>query len=311
MTSPANSSNHLESLPIEILEQIASYAPRSARGVSRTMREVAQREFEQLCREPISQSELERYFNQGPPHVGFIARLNDIEDFITDLLHGTIHHTDTYIFKIYRWINYANIPTDEPAPYEPLYITLWFQIENADEDSVIITEAVSHVNELPEANEAMVTPDDIIEAAVDPDGEITLDLDFLTQWRILSRRFGCRAINTSTNDAGLQAKEYAREVLHQQLTDRVDSILARLHELEGKSDHDSRYLTVGLYQYLKVYLFINAMLLNVWPLYRSDYVNPSGISIINLNETSLDELMDDDHVNDLIAAIHQAIDHLY
>jgi hypothetical protein len=275
MTSPANSSNHLESLPLEILEQIASYAPRSARGVSRTMREVAQREFERrYCREPISTLELRTYLQAGPMSLALFPTLSTVIYQLETRSPATcnIYHLVNPVSEMIVGepnLSYQN--TFIKVNYDPNHVATQAQILSSYDQQLIRT----------------LKPSQLLTYAQNA------DLDLLTQWRILIARAGCPDL-----------ENLARNYLMAELDQRRQQFFGRINDWMAQDDDRARLDAFYLLIYFQTYLYINATLLNVWPL-QWDWES------YTLQGIDIDEVADPAERENAYDFIRRAIDNLY
>lgn len=241
--------SRLEQLPPEILEQIITLVPRSARGVSRTLRVATEREFQQLCHRPISQSELELYLDQAPQQIALLHRRHVIERVIESEAHAQSQVPISYRFEVYHWVNYPlGHPGNQLAYYQPYFIALELDRRN---NVVRVTDAAPPMNE--EEPPPLVTVERIMTEAGNHNHYIYMELDLLSQWRILRERFGCRMPESTTDDPELATKEFARDYLHRQFTDRFNYLIGRIQELIISRQRVTNFIAVGLLQYLKIY----------------------------------------------------------
>lgn len=292
---------NLESLPPEILETIVSREPgivRRSRQVNRTLRAATEREFQKLCREPISDFELHDYLLNGPQQIALLPRLEDVERVITESFQ---QRRDTTIrFNIYQCINNQIGTKGEDSEiacfYQPYFVALDLSTHDR---SVGTTDGWGHVSESPMIQESTVIPDRIIERSH------SQELDLLTQWRILKRRFGCRTSNSVTTNDADAAKEFAREYLHQKLTDRFNHILSHVTTLLRNRQANTHFLALGLWRYWELYIFVNATLLGFWPISRGNFIDISTESRY-FNLTILQEWRDYDD-DDVYDGIHQML----
>jgi hypothetical protein len=271
--------SQLEQLPPEVLEQIGTQVPRSARGVSRTLRAATQRRFEQLCHDPISKRELAGYFRIGPMSLALFPKLPEL---IRQLERTSINVNYLQQCNIYHLVN----PPFTTNTREPnlIYTNTFIEVARFPESVSTIVQIMGH---LESRLIKELRPAELVEQAQN------LELDLLTQWRILTARAGCPEMDRMTRSylqAGLdQMRHYFLEI--------VDEWLARDDDV---SKQNAFYLLV----YFQTYLYINASLLNIWPLqWDWDSYTTSGIDI--------DILSDPEENQDTHDFFLQAINNLY
>lgn len=273
----------LEQLPPEMLEQIVTPVHRSARRVSRTLRAATQRRLEQLCQQPISIVEITQYFGLEPMAVAMfpaieriiqtVAKFHEAEELQPDLQ----IEINTFYYRNRGYENYY------------IYISRF-------EDFTGTSDSIQLIEDNPESEGILKTLDPVEM----PDFSTRLTLDLLSQWRILTARAGCTEIKTITRNyliAGLtQLRQLIDEVSQEWLAlDNDEAVL------------DAFYVLM----YFQVYLFVNAEILNVWPLNRRESLT-WHLEIENVfNPNELEQRNRLLHsINDLYGRVIQAIQDL-
>jgi hypothetical protein len=299
-TSPISTPHlNLESLPAEILEAIVTPVHRETRGVSRTLRAATEREFQQLCRRPIFDHELRTYLDLGPQQIALLPRLAEVERVIVETFQ---QRRDTTVrFNLYHCVNNQlgtkGEDNDIICFYRPYFVALDLHPRQL---TVGTTDSWGHVSESPDINDAFDTANDIVGQSH------THELDLVTQWRILTQRLGCRATTSTTSNDTAAAREFAREYLHHQLTDRFNLIITRVNELLGHRQPATHFLALGLWRYWELYIFVNATLFGVWPINRSSFIDIET-DIKYVTRDRIDEWRDFDD-DEVYQAIHRMLD---
>lgn len=220
----------LEQLPPEILEQIVTPVHRRAREISRTLRAATQRRLEQLCRSPIYPNEF--YYNlleAEPVSLIFFPKLDDVLTSITQQDISTIN-IDTYYPQ-----------TGNSFGHRCKYST------------VKVFRDSEHVGL--EANFRLIYPRPSETDDINDEWVVTRELDVLTQWRILVLRAGCPDVETMTRNYLVAKVEQMRQFV-------IDISSEWFAQDDDRIKSDAVFLVLYFY----IYLFLNAQLLNVWPL---------------------------------------------
>lgn len=292
----------LETLPAEILQQIVAMEPavaRSARQVSRTMLAATQR-----CRLPISRDERLAYLNRGPQ---FFAVFNSWKD--VDRIFDT-YQFDSVTFNLYSYANraanrWSNNLEQKRTNTNFYYYSYQIILDVGGESNPDYADVPDQI-EINDGTEES-TNERLLEFIVNHMLNFDKDLfDLLMNWRILVARLGC--IGSRSTNYATGVVDYARETLHHQLDSNWDYLNRRSNELITSIDPLARFRAVGLWLYWRTYLYVNALILNVWPLPDRNEMVSSRVLLKSITPDSFDALKA--RVLHLQQQVHRAIDSL-
>jgi hypothetical protein len=242
-------SSPFEQLPVELLEPMMSSNPMSARLVSRTLRAVSQRPFEQfrqLCLQPISKQEIEKYLRSKPMYFAKFPKLSGPLGVIYELEQITPQSRYKYIATI----NLFSSSNDEPVEYPIIFMfTMTFNSGNFTLD-----------DSAPKSSKYWVKLDEILSWL--PNAE----LDLYTQWQILTHRANCP-------DMAKMVVQYLKANLNQMR----QHVMTLSNQWFMSDSLKNQFMAIGLLFYFQLYLKINADLLLRVPKRQNGYYNPSHL----------------------------------